>query len=361
MLRFTFVAFLALDAAALFLIFEKEHSRFGAVLINIRNALFYQFVPDRGELEAPPAEMVKNGFLTDSPEQRAKWKEVLNNFMRYHALFDELAATTSTAEKAKLIAISFSRNGALGDPTMVDSRQFDKSADLLFKLSTINEPRGLCSDHQQVFTALANVVGLDCMEVNCAHNTCAVYAPELKKWLWIDPQFALMAKTPDGQYMSPLEVRDANLNGQAFAYDFFGTPDHLFSKIDPRSYEIYRPDTFCPVFGIEWGNDELTRDSYDHPFLFFPKSIRQFITIMIGVHPTYRVLADDPATIAHYTRIKWACYAVIFLLLVGNLAFPVYCLAAKIKHRFASRQVSRSAMVVEPDLLLAPQRENLAV
>ncbi|HEY2759898.1 MAG TPA: hypothetical protein VGI75_04125, partial [Pirellulales bacterium] len=306
---------------------------------------------------------VKDGFLTDSPEERAKWKEILKNFMRYRALFDDLDKATSTVEKAKLIALSFSRNGdATIDGVGPPDRLYDKSADLLFKLSTINEPRGLCGDHQQVFAALANVVGLDCIEVNCAHNTCAVYAPELKKWLWIDPQFALMAKTPAGQYMSPLEVRDANVNGQTFSYDFFGTPDHLFAKTDPRSHELYRPDTFCPVFGVEWGNDELTRDRYDHPFLFLPKSIRQFITILFGVHPTYRYLADDPTTIAHFTRVKWACYAVIFLFLVGNLAFPFYYLLAAIKNRYSAPRVRKAAPIVHPEILLeSPHRQNLTV
>jgi hypothetical protein len=330
-LRYLFILFIALDFAVLaFLMRVRTATRTSAVLIDIRNAVFTKFVSQPSELEAPPAELVKDGFLTDSPAERARWKDILNDFTRYRELFQQLDKTTSTVEKAKLITLSFSRNGSPNDANGNAIKVYDKSADLLFKLSTINEPRGLCSDHSQVFDALATVAGLDAMKVTCAHSTCGIYCPELNKWVWIDPEFALLAKKPDGQYMSPLEVRDANLSGTPFDYEFFGTPEHLFSKIDPRSYHMYRPENFCPTFTVEWGSDELTRDKYNHPYLFVPKSIRQLFDILIGVHPTYRTLNDNPPLAAKYARIRLATFAVILLFLIGNLAFPIYCAAGAI-------------------------------
>ena len=171
-LRFTFVAFLALDVCVVFAVWRMEGTHSAALLIDIRNALFTTFVSDRSELEAPPQELVQHGFLTDPPELCAEWKHVLNDYVRYRALLEQLETTPSTVDKAKLITLSFSRNGTPVGPTGDPLRPYDKYADLLFKLSTIIEPRGCCSDHTEVFQAIANIVGLDTIEVTCAHHMC---------------------------------------------------------------------------------------------------------------------------------------------------------------------------------------------
>jgi hypothetical protein len=361
-LQYLFVLFLALDFAALIVLFQKiEGTKLSIALIDIRNALITKFVSQGSELEAPPAELFKHGFLTDSPEERATWKEILNNTVRYHDLFQQLDQTPSTVEKAKLIALSFSRNGSPVDADGKPTSMYSNYADLLFKISTIMEPRGCCSDHAQVFVALANVVGVDAMVVTCAHTTCAFYCPELKKWVWIDPEFALLAKRPNGEYMSSLEVRDANLKGASFDYDFFGTPQHDFAKMDPRSQEYYRPETFCPEFGVEWGNNELIRNKYDHRFLFLPKAIRQSFEIAFGLRPIYHYLDDAPALVAKSFRIRMASYAVGLLFLVGNLAFPIYCLVVWLMRRFSRSAVPGSAHVVLPEIALESQGHNLVV
>jgi hypothetical protein len=361
-LRYLFVLFLALDFAAIVILFrETEGSDLNAVLVDIRDGLFTKFVSHGSDLEAPPSELFMQGFLIDSPKERATWRAILDDTVRYHQLFQKLQNTSSTVEKAKLIALSFSRNGSPHDADGNPTSLFTNHADLLFKLTTIMEPRGCCSDHTQVFTALAAVAGIDSMVVTCAHSTCGVYCPELKKWVWIDPEFAMLAKTHDGEYLSPLEVRNANLHGDSFDYEFFGTPDHLFAKMDPRTHEYYRPETFCPVFGVEWGNNELIRNKYDHRYLFLPKSIRQIFEIAFGLHPTYRYLDDDPVIVAKYFRIRVASYFAIFLFLVGNLAFPIYCLVTGLKHRLSRSAVTGSARIVLPEIELESQGHNLVV
>jgi len=363
-LLYLFILFLTLDVVALVLILQaKVGTPLSGALVEIRNAVFSKFVSQRSDLEAPPAELIQHGFLTDSPEIRAKWKEVLNNGVRFHGLFQQLETTSSTVEKAKLIALSYSRNGTPLDADGHPARIYDKTADLLFKLATIKEPRGFCSDHAQVFMALCNIAGLDSMEVTCAHTTSAIYCPEWHKWIWIDSEFALLAKKPNGQYMSPLEVRDANLHDEPFEYEFFGTPYHLFSKMDPRSYDVFRPDKFCPVFGVEWGNDELTRDSYSRQVLFVPRPIRQLFAILFGIHPTYRYLDDEPGIAAKYFWIRLASYLVLLLFLFGNLAFPCYCLATARRCRSTNRRVVKSAStsLVPLQILLEPQVQNVVV
>ncbi len=351
-----------LDLAVLALVLDaKEGTHLTAAFIDIRNAVFSKFVSQRSDLEAPPSELTKQGFLTDSPEERQKWFEILNSGVRFRAVFQQLKKTPSTIEKAKLIALSYSRNGTPSDADGHPLRMYDKTADLLFKLATIKEPRGACSDHAQVFMALCSMVGLDAMEVNCAHTTSAIYCPEWHKWVWIDTEFALLAKKPNGEYMSPLEVRDANLKNEPIEYEFFGTSDHLFSKMDPRDHEYYRPASFCPVFAVEWGNDELTRDASNRQFLFVPTPIRQLISILAGVHPTYRYLNDEPEIAARNLHIKIAFYLVLLLFLVGNFTFPGYCLIAAIKRSFSPPAVVGSAHIVVPEIVLESQGRTMAV
>jgi hypothetical protein len=361
-LRYLFGVFLLLDLAALALVLDaKEGTHFAGLLVEVRNAVFSKFVSERADLEAPPSELVKHGFLTDSQEERQKWFEILNSGVRFRAVFAQLEKIPSTIEKAKLIALSYSRNGTPDAEDGHPVRLYDKTADLLFKLATIKEPRGLCSDHAQVFMALCSMVGLDAMEVNCAHTTSAIYCPEWHKWVWIDTEYALLAKKPNGEYMSPLEVRDANLKNEPFEYEFFGTPDHLFSKMDPKDFYLYRPADFCPVYAVEWGNDELTRDASNRQFLFVPTPIRQLISIMTGMHPTYRYLDDEPQIAARYLMIKIAFYLVLLLFLIGNFAFPGYCLIAAIKQSFSQPAVVGSAHIVVSEIVLESQGRTIAI
>jgi hypothetical protein len=362
-LRYLFGVFLLLDLLALALILDaKEGTHLAGFLVEGRNAVFSKFVSQRADLEAPPSELAKQGFLTDSLEERQRWFEILNSGVRFKAVFQQLEKTSSTIEKAKLITLSFSRNGnackSEGEPVRI----YDKTADLLFKLATIKEPRGFCSDHAQVFMALCSMVGLDAMEVsNTTHTTSAIYCPELHKWVWIDTQYALLAKRPNGEYMSPLEVRDANLKDEPFQYEFFGTPDHLFSKTDPRDFYPYRPADFSSVFEVEWGNNELTRDASNRQFLFVPTPIRQLISILAGVHPTYRYLNDEPQIAARYLTIKIVFYLMVLLFLIGNFAFPGYCLAVAIKESFSQPAVVGSAHIVIPEIVLESQGRTIAV
>jgi hypothetical protein len=323
-LRRIFFVFLALDVCALVAVWRMEGTRFAATLIDVRNALFTTFVSDPKQLELPPAELAASGFVKDSKEEIAKWRRTLDDLPLYHELFGKLEQTTSTVEKAKLIALSFSRNGT---PTYADGspiRPYDKSADLLLKFSTIMEPRGCCSDHVEVFVALGNVTGLDCMKLDCAHVTCSFYAPELKKWIWIDPEFAIMAKGPDGEYLSPSEMFRANRRHEKVDYEFFGLPVHMFSKMDPHDHELYNPDSFSQNFSANWGNNVLTFDEVGRQCLFIPKSVRQTAWHIAGLAPNFRTLDDGQPKVASLQRLKFLSWSLVWIFVIGNLAFPVY-------------------------------------
>ena len=270
------------DVCAVLAVWRMEGTRASASLVNIRNALFTTFVSDPKQMEPAPAELDKSGFVRDSADEIAKWHRTLDNLVRYHELFARLGEASSTVEKAKLITLSFSRNGS---PMLADGTPtwpYDKSADLLFKMSTIIQPRLL----QRSFGSVCGA--WQCMRVGLhkarsAHTTCSFYSPELKKWIWIDPQFALLAKGVEGDYLSPSELFEFSRKRQPINYEFFGLPEHMFAKMDPRDHELYRPESFSPIYSVTWGNNVLTYDEFRRQWLFVPKSIRQTFWHVVGL------------------------------------------------------------------------------
>lgn len=361
-LRNLFALFLVLDVVALVVVYKGSvGTHLSAVFVDIRNAVFGKFVTDRAALEAPPETLYAQGFLTDPQEIRAQWREALNNGTRYKALLQKLEETQSTIEKAKLIALTYSRNGTRNDSNGNPEHPYDRTADLLYILATIREPRGLCSDHAHVFNAICSMAGLDSMQVECAHTTSGIYCPELHKWVWIDTEYALMAKWPDGQYMSPLELVEANQNHKDFDYEFFGTPEHVFATVDPKTYLMYRPDQFPKIFAVEWGNNELQHDSITRQVLFLPKPIRQLLWFIVGVQPSLHYLDNDPAFATQSFRIRLGFFAVALCFLIGNLGFPIYVFVTWVTSLVAWYAEPKSAHVAINDIVLETQQQNLAV
>ncbi len=223
----------------------------------------------------------------------------------------------STLDKAKRISLSFSRNG--GKP-------YGQLADLDDKLNTISSPpQGYCNDHTEVFLALASVAGIDTSELIVGgHVTCDVYCPEWKRWVWIDPEFALLAKGPDGHYLSGIELHEAYAKDEPFEFEFFGLPVHEFSQGDPREHKLYGRDFFLSRFGVVWGNNVFTVDGYRSKMLFIPKAGRQAGLMILGVQPQYRLLADQPS---RAPPVIWRVVLIglaVLLLAAGTLAYPVY-------------------------------------
>jgi hypothetical protein len=205
-LRKAFLAFLLIDLALAVLVVVLEAvSPSPWLLIRIRGGLFTHFATDVSQLDAPVPELTKRGFLVDPPELIAGWRDKLKAMPQYAELLERVENSTSSIERARAIVLGFSQYGG---------PFYGPKANLDEKLSTISEPRGVCSDHTEVFEALASVAGLAAMEtLTGGHNTAAFYAPELRKWIWIDPEYAVMARDPAGNYMSPFELRNAYLRG----------------------------------------------------------------------------------------------------------------------------------------------------
>jgi hypothetical protein len=316
-LRRVFVAFLALDiAGAVFIVYQEKHN--SNWLVEIRNSVFTDFVSSTDALEAPPAELIKSGYLVDSPAKIAEWKQRLDQLPVYHNLLLRLSEAPSTIEKAKRIVLSFSRDGG---------RTFDRSADLTYKLTHISDPMGVCSDHVEVFQAVANVAGIDTVEFDSGlHNTCNFYCPELSKWVWIDPQFALLAKNTSGEYLSVSELRSCYLRGERFNFEFFGLPQQECSHVSPQDLYMYQAANFGRQLTATWGSNVFAFDARRDRFLLLPKSFRQSVFLLLGMNAPYRSLDDGFPMAVQRHRTRATFMVIIWTLALGTLLYPLYLL-----------------------------------
>lgn len=324
------VSFLAVDLALLGTVVYLERTHIG-VLTSARQALYSEWVTDPAELELAPPELVGEGFLAVSPEQIAAWRARIEQIPAYREMLEHLSEAESTVEKAKRIALSFSRNG--GEP-------YGQTADLEDKLNTISSPpQGYCNSHTEVFLALAAVAGIDAMEVvSGGHVTCDVYCPELKKWVWLDPQYALMARGANGEYLSGVELHQAFRKDESFEFEFFGLPVHKFSESSPRDYYLYDRDFFLTRFGMVWGNNVFTFDDYRQSLAFLPKAMRQLPLLMLGIQPRYRMLSDEGSS---WLSVFWRQVVLVFamlVLMVGTFIYPAYALCSFVRRRMRPKQ-----------------------
>jgi hypothetical protein len=178
---------------------------------------------------------------------------------------------------------------------------------------------------------LANVAGIDSLKINTgAHATCNIYSPELHKWIWIDPEFALLTKGSSGEYLSTCEMRNRFVRGEQVAFEFFGLPEHRCSKVPPEDLAQNRPDVFPLETIATWGSNVLTVNGYRDMLLPLPKSYRQSVFILTGLKPHYVTLDDgQPRVIAKHWR-RLTVLSIIWTLLVGTLLYPLYLIAVGI-------------------------------
>ncbi len=290
-------------------------------LLDVRAALFTTPIADPATFEAPPTALVAAGFRTDPPELVAEWRERLAREVDYLQGIPQTLAGRSELEIVRALVPLFSKNGGGG---------CGRYRDLLDNVQRL--PRGdgfgCCSDHVQVLIALGSSLGLFVRQVHhVAHTMAEVWVPSLGQWVFVDPHYAVMARDPDGRYLSLLQVRERYFTGARVEWDFIGTPHHRFATIRPRDFELYdAPDDFATV-KLLWGNNVFREDRLDRRLRWLPRPARQLVGLVAGELPPFRVF-DDARTHAgaELARLRRIYLGVVGALVVGTLAPPLLLL-----------------------------------
>jgi hypothetical protein len=287
-------------------------------LVQIRAALFTRFTSDLATFAPSPDELARHGFVAESPEAVEAWRRTAFPQLPYLNAAAIAALPADLIPRARAIAMLYSVNGNRGPicggfPNLVE------------QLRGLPQGFGCCSDHAEAFLALGEALGLDVRETYTSlHSFNEFWDPAKHKWIFIDSQFALMAKDPDGTYLSAFEIRERLRTGQKFDYDFFGKPVHWFATHDPRDMDFYRDIRSFANLRVVWGNDIIRQDAFETRTAFLPRPVRNLIGHWLGVMPA-RVMyvdasADEPELL--HTR-KHVIYALVLGLPLATCVPPL--------------------------------------
>jgi len=150
------------------------------------------------------------------------------------------------------------------------------------------------------------------------------YSQKLSKWVWIDPQHAIMAKGSSGEYLSLTELRNYYFLGKNVDYEFFGTKNHFLYKKNPYDLEYYDSKEDFSDIMITKGNNVFEEDNFHIMFGSMPKSIIQFIALSVGKQPSYLMLIDGNTVRNHTLFYKYFFILSVGFILIGNVLCSLY-------------------------------------
>ena len=257
-------------------------------LIVTRGAFFTSFVDDAAELQRAPTDRHQAGFMTDAESDIADWRLHLASNVPY--VMDVLSLKGTTIERVREMVALFSRNGGLV------CGQYDGLVDKLVRVNA-DDGYGCCSDHSEVMLALTAISGIEARETHhTEHTFVEFFSPEANAWVWVDPQYALMARDGHGQYLSLVELRERYLTPEPFAFEFIGTEYHELLDRDPRRQRFYNePNDFADLT-VTWGNNVFAQAESNRLLGSLPKPARQLVGMLLGRIPGY-VTVDDNASL----------------------------------------------------------------
>jgi hypothetical protein len=263
-----------------------QHYKNGVVLVMMRDLLFIDFETSPAIFSLMPEDLVARGFRTDSSELRREWRKRISELECMSAELGGIETkSVDDIEKAKALVLLFSRAGGNGCGNI----------DNLFeKIKAISGSYGCCSDHTEVFMALSSIVGLNTREViTSLHSVNEIFDAKAKKWIFIDPQLALMARDDHQRYLSLFELRNRYMNGDNVQMEFFGREPHVMSEADPRFQKYYGDKSALTRIRMTFGNNVFANDKLRFRLWFLPKPIRHLVAHVKGILPPYRMYVDD--------------------------------------------------------------------
>ncbi len=298
----------------------------------LRDLLFAGF--DRGgDLFAlSPEALVERGFQVDAPDQVAEWSTRVA-----HVPYREVLDLEGLDEVAVIRALvpAFSKNGGRG---------CGGHRDLMHQVERLPEGTGAgcCSDHTQVLMAHAASLGIFAREVHHGqpvtgprHTTAEFFVPSEGRWIWVDPQYAILARGSDGALLSFAGLAERRVRGDDVIFEFIGNEHHRFATESPATSRNYRDPDGMRTLGMTFGNAVFSEEAYEARVRWLPKNLRRFVGLASGAQPAihYRLDAEQPA---------WSLRVLRSAAPVVRLAIPLLAIATPLL-LFAWLRARRSA------------------
>ncbi len=275
--------------------------------VDLRSALFSSEV-EQEFFGLPPDALRDRGFKWFSELFRARF--LSENAEEVAPLIDPGVSEGVDPESVKKMVLEFSKNG-------IEGGCGDFSGDLIKNILWIMRGFGCCSDHSQVFIALSLIQGIGAREVhNIGGHTFNEYWDKgLNKWIWVDPQYALMATDSNGNYLGILEIQKLIADREPVNWDFFGTSQHVLSRVAIEDIAYYKPSSFKGL-QMTLGNNVFQEDLWNHRLSFLPREIVQGVLLVVGIKPGYAYY-DHPDIPGDSTAARLSSYRLLAMAWFG--------------------------------------------
>ena len=266
---------------SLLTVLHRSHYQVRALLVDYRDALTTRFESDSSVFTLTPDELLRRGFQTDSSSSIDAWRPRLASLAPLPGDVSKL----DEIDQIKAIVLSFSRPGS-GHPVYF--------LPLTRKTVEAQRGNGFCSDHVEIFLSLARIHGLFARELqNDFHDVAETFSPSRKKWIWVDPLYAVLATDERGAYLSYLEIRNRRLTNLPVRFQFFGVANSQpQSEADPRFKQLYGDPSQFKRYALTYGNNVLTEASRSESLAFLPWEARQVALHISGTKPRILSLID---------------------------------------------------------------------
>jgi hypothetical protein len=289
-------------------------------IVNFRQALFSSMTANDDIFSASPDILISRyGFKTEPKQLKEEFYSSLANIGYVQNGRRAIEGQKDEINKAKSVVLLFQKEDE------------DKLADFpsfLEEIKTFAEPNvyGDCSDNAEVFAALGSFFGLTVREVhNTVHVFSEMYDHDLHKWIWIDPENAIMARNDKGEYLSLVEMTQRYYKNEKINFELFGRNKEPEMKKNYFYYYYDGKDKFSYIM-MTLGNNFYQVDQYRNRLSFLPKIFRQFILLVGNIQPHYIIYSGDRAVITEWKLIKYLSIIVISGVILMNifLVFIIY-------------------------------------
>jgi hypothetical protein len=291
---------------------HESQPRIRGLLVEFRNSLITRSASNLFPFTSTPGDLVSHDFYTDSPAMIEAWRSRLSGVVPSV----EAASSRDEIDRVKAVVLSFSKGGG-GRPIY--------RMPLLDKIVEAQRGSGFCSDYVEIFLALSEVNGLTAREVqNEVHGFADFYSPSRGKWIFVDPQHAILAADGSGAYLSSLEIRQLRAAGLPVHFMFFGTADRAInSEADPRFQALYGDASRFKRYVLTYGNNVLTEASRSEALAFLPWEARQLYLYLSGTKPHLLFLPDSFADRRAREAEQW--YGLVFFAISGYFVVALGC------------------------------------
>ena len=290
---------------------HESQARIRGLLVEFRNSLMMRSASNARVFSSAPDDLLSHDFYTDSPAMIAAWRPRLGAVVPTAGV----VSLRDEVDRAKAVVLSFARSG--------DNRPIYRMA-LLDKVVETQRGSGFCSDYVEIFLALSAVNGLIAREVqNDVHGFADFFSRTRSKWIFVDPQYGILATDEAGTYLSSLELRQRRLIGLPVRFMFFGTADATIkSEEDPRFRALYGDASRFKRYVLTYGNNVLTEASRSESVAFLPWEARQLLLYASATKPHLLVLADSFA-LEYVRHAQW--YRLVFFVICGYFVIALSC------------------------------------